>query len=178
MNLAFRIQPPRGGPFIDEGQICTPSILAGLACCNAFGGGASKSTTTSNDQRTAASEGSLAVGSGGSFSEQQGGVSGQGNKIGSTEVGAGSHITITDTSADVLKTALDKYAELSAGFGSSLNQFVSQASEDQSQKVATLLGAVDASKQSQDSATQNKNVFVVIIVAVLILVGFVAWRKS
>lgn len=142
-----------------------------------FGSESSATTNTTNlDTRTAASEGSLAVGQGGSF--QEGGVRGQGNKIGSTEVGSGSTITITDTSADVLTKALDKYAELSSGFGSSLNQFVSQASEDQAQKVSTLLNAVEKAKQSEDSAAQNRKLFLWIALAVLGFLGFVAWRKS
>ncbi len=140
-------------------------------------GSESSSSTTNVDKRTAASEGSLAVGQGGSF--QEGGISaGDANKIGTTEVGSGSTITITDVSADVLNNALDKYAELSSGFGSSLNQFVSQANEDQDKKVATLLGAVDKAKASEDAGAQNRKIFVGLAIAFLVLIGWFAWRKS
>ncbi len=152
-----------------------PAIVAGLACYNAFGGGASRSDTTSTDQRTSASEGSLAVGPAGHF--QEGGVSGQGNKIGTTEIGSGTNITITDASADLLTKALDKYAELSSGFGSSLNQFVSQASSDQDKKVATLLSAVESAKQSEDTAAQNRKLFIWIVVGVLALLAVLSFRK-
>ncbi len=179
MNIARQISAPRCSIALDDAALAcrqAPAIVASLACFNAFGGGASKSNTSSTDQRTSASEGSLAVGAGGRF--QEGGVSGQSNKIGSTEVGSGSTITITDTSAQVLTKALDKYAELSSGFGSSLNQFVSQASEDQDKKVATLLQAVESAKASEDSGAQNRKLFLYIIIGVLALLGFVSFRRS
>jgi hypothetical protein len=179
VNIAFKVCAPQACIVIDDaarGNRCRlPAIVHGLACHNMFGGGASHASTTSTDQRTAASEGSLAVGAGGSF--QEGGVRGHDNKIGSTEVGSGSTITITDTSADVLNKALDKFAELSSGYGSSLNQFVTQASDQQDQKLATLLAAVDSGKQSEDSAAQNRKLFLWIALGVLGLLAFLGWRK-
>lgn len=196
-----------------------PAIASGLVCWNMFGGGASKSNTSSQDNRVAASEGSLAVGGGGTFHEQTGGVAGNAsnigstnvsgstltskttsasegslalgenanfqeggigsaNKIGSTEVGSGSTITVTDTSADVLNKALDKYAELASGFGSSLNQFVGQQEAGQAGQLSTILASVDAAKSSQDTTTQNQKLFLYIVLAVLALLGVMAWRRK
>ena len=181
MNLAFSNPVTRICVTPLDAELCgrpLPAVALSLACHNAFGGGASKSesNTTNVDKRTAASEGSLAVGSGGSF--QEGGVRGSANKIGSTEVGSGSTITVTTADANVLNNALDQIAQLSSGYGSSLNQFVSQASADQSQKVASLLGAVSQAQQSQDSAAQNRKLFLYIALGVLALLAFLGWRKT
>lgn len=180
MNIANRICAPRLCLDEDAAAICPQparSIASDLACFNMFGGGASKSetSTSSVDQRTSASEGSLAVGPGGSF--QEGGVRGGGNRIGSTEVGSGSTITVTTADAGVLSNALDTLSQLSANYGSSLNQFVSQAQADQDNKVATLLAAADTAKQSEDSSAQNRKMFLYIALAVLALLGLLSWRK-
>jgi hypothetical protein len=92
---------------------------------------------------------------------------------------AGAHdVSITTADVDVLNKALDKYTELSAGFGSSLNQFVSQASEDQDKKVATLLTAVEQGKASEDTAAQNRKTFLYVVFAVIGLLAFLNWRKG
>lgn len=151
--------------------------------CGCIFGLCSKSTsnTTNQNQQVAASEGSLAVGAGGQYQEQ-----GSVNLTGASNLQlaptlttqGGGNITITSDNADILTKALDANAQLSSQFGSSLNQFVSQASEDQAQKVATLLAATDAAKESQSTTAQNSKTFVIIIIAVIALLGFLGLRKS
>ena len=146
-------------------------------CAGFFGIGESRSsaTTTVSEQQATASEGSLAVGAGGKFQES-GAVDltgAQVGKLGSTELTAGGDVNVTTADPEVLKTALDRYAQLSAGFGSSLNSFVSQASEDQDKKVASLLSAIEKAKESEDTGAQNRKIFLWIIAAVV--VGFIAW---
>ena len=146
-----------------------------------FGIGESHSTalTTVQEQQAKASEGSLAVGAGGKFLESGAlDISGSsGARLGTTDITSGGDVIITTSDTDVLKTALDKYAELSSGFGSSLNAFVSQASEDQDKKVATLLAAVEKSKESEDTGAQNRKLFLTIILAVIGLLGFLHFRN-
>ena len=146
----------------------------------------SSATTVNENLQTAASEGSLAVGAEGKYQETGAvDLSGASGKIGSTELGVGGNLSITSAdldvfkaASDVLKASLDKNAELSAGFGSSLNAFVSQASEDQDKKVATLITAVEKAKESEDSAAQNRKIFIWIALAVLGLIGFLGFRKN
>lgn len=140
----------------------------------------SKATTQNIQQQTAASEGSLAVGAGGKFIESGGvDVSGtQGARLGGTDLSSGGNITVNTADVDVLNNALDKYAELSAGFGSSLNQFLSTQSEDQDKKVATLLTAVQQGKESEDTAAQNRKIFIGLALAFIGLLAFLNWRKG
>lgn len=139
----------------------------------------SKSTTNAPDQRVAASEGSLAVGQGATYTEG-GGVNlagSQNAQLAPNLTAQSGDITISDTSGDVLLKALDKYAELSSSFGSSLNQFVSQSSEDQSKKVTELLAAVESAKESQDTAAQNRKIFLWIAAIAAALFAYFASKK-
>jgi len=150
-------------------------------CAGFLGIGESHSTSTTNlaEQQATASEGSLAVGAGGKFQES-GAVDLTGaqiGKLGSRDVTAGGDVSITTADPDVLKTALDRYAELSAGFGSSLNSFVSQASEDQDKKVASLLAAVEKGKESEDTGAQSRKIFLYIVAGVVALLALIAWFK-
>ena len=139
----------------------------------------STSTTQNIQQQAAASEGSLAVGAGAGYQESGAISLGEGatGKIGSTELAVGGDVTIQSSDLDVLKTALDKYAELSSGFGSSLNSFVSQASEDQDKKVATLITAVEKAKESEDTAAQNRKIFLWLALGVLAVFAFFGFRN-
>lgn len=138
----------------------------------------SSATTITENLQTAASEGSLAVGAGGSFQEAGAvDISGASGRIGSTELAVGGDVTVTSSDLKVLETALDKYAELSSGFGTSLNQFVSRVSEDQDKKVATLLAAVESAKETEDSSAQNRKIFIWIAVSVLGLFAFLGFRN-
>jgi hypothetical protein len=148
-----------------------------------FGIGESRSETLSTvtEQQATASEGSLAVGAAGKYQEQGAtDFSGGSNvsRLGSTEFSAGGNVTITTADTDVLKTALDSYAKLSAGFGSSLDSFVSKASEEQDKKIATLLTAVEKGKESEDTGAQNRKLFLWIVLAVLGVIAFLNFRKS
>jgi len=150
------------------------------ACIFGLCSKSSSSATTENiNQQVGASEGSLAVGAGGKFQETGAvDLSGATGKIGSTELAVGGDVSIQSADLEVLKTALDKYAELSSGFGSSLNSFVSQQSEDQDKKVATLITSIEKAKESEDSAAQNRKIFIWIALAVLGLIGFLGFRKN
>lgn len=165
-----------------EGECPAPRVNVAEAarCWNLFGGNSS-SKESSQNQQVAASEGSLAVGAGGKFQES-GSVdlsSSNNAQIGNTALDAGGgSITITSADASVLNNALDRISELSAGFGSSLNQFVSQASSDQANKVATLLGAADAAKQSDANVASNRNSLLAVTLAVLVLIGLLIWRRK
>lgn len=183
MNLARQpIFAPR--PCLDpaEGECLAPRVnIAEAARCWNFLGGNSTSKESSQNQQVAASEGSLAVGAGGKF-QDAGAVdlsSSNNAQIGNTALDAGGgSITITNADASVLNNALDRISELSAGFGSSLNQFVSQASSDQANKVATLLGAADAAKQSDANVASNRNSLLAVTLAVLFLIGLLIWRRK
>jgi hypothetical protein len=142
----------------------------------------SSSSTTSYQQQVGASEGSLAIGAGGKFVES-GGVSvdsGGDVRLGGqdTTLTSGGPITITTSDPELLNNALDKYAELSAGFGSSLNQFVSKASEDQDKKVATLVATIEKGKESEDTAAQNRKIFLYLALGFVALLVFFGWRKG
>lgn len=183
MNLAF--QPvhaprPRLEPAEGECQAARSSVAEASRCWN-FLGGNSSTKESSQNQQVAASEGSLAVGAGGKF-QDAGAVdlsSSNNAQVGNTSLDAGGgNITITNADASVLNNALDRISELSAGFGTSLNQFVSQASADQANKVATLLGAADAAKQSDANVAANRNSLLSITLAVLVLIGLLIWRRK
>jgi hypothetical protein len=149
------------------------------ACIFGLCSKSSSSATTENiQQQVGASEGSLAVGAAGKYQETGAvDLSGATGKIGSTELAVGGDVSIQSADLEVLKTALDKYAELSSGFGSSLNSFVSQATEDQDKKVATLITAVEKAKESEDTAAQNRKIFIYIALAVLGLFAFLGFRN-
>jgi hypothetical protein len=143
-----------------------------------------KTTTTSNltqEQQVAASQGSLAVGSGAKY--QEGGavdLSGASNLqlAPSLSTTGGGNITVTTSDTDVLTKALDAYQQLSAGYGSSLNQFVSQAQQGEAQKLQTSLDAISAAKESQDTAAANRKVFLYIAAIVAALVALFIYRKK
>lgn len=139
----------------------------------------SSASTSSNQQQTAASEGSLAVGAGGKFQESGSvDIGGSGNQLAPTLTASGGNINITSSDADILGKALDANTQLSAGFGSSLNQFVSQQSEDQDKKIASLVSAIEKGKESESTTAANQKTFVLIVLAVLALVGFLGFRRS
>jgi hypothetical protein len=150
------------------------------ACIFGLCSKSSSSATTENiSQQVAASEGSLSVGAAGKYQETGAvDLSGATGKIGSTELAVGGDLSIQSSDLEVLKTALDKYAELSSGFGTSLNSFVSQQSEDQDKKVASLITSIEKAKESEDSAAQNRKIFIWIAVAVLGLIGVLGFRKT
>lgn len=185
MNLALYQRPCWRGtrPQEPEGHTRhTPTVAAALACHNAFGGGSSKQSTKTQQQQVAASEGSLAVGAGGKFTEagatDLSNASNVGNTSNSGNLSNTGSITVTSADADVLNKALDSIAGLSAGFGSSLNQFVSQTQSDQDKKVATLLSAVDAAKQAQGSSFDVQKVFLYVAGGLVVVLVVFALRKK
>lgn len=139
----------------------------------------SSATTENIQQQVGASEGSLAIGVGAKYQETGAvDLSGATGKIGSTELAVGGDVSIQSADVEVLKNALDKYAELSSGFGSSLNSFISKASEDQDKKVASLVTTIEKARESEDSAAQNRKIFVWIALAVLGLFAFLGYRRT
>ena len=100
------------------------------------------------------------------------------SNVGNTDFSGAQDVSITTSDPEVLNKALDKISELSAGFGSSLNQFVSGAAEDQSKKVSELFGLVEQGKESQDTAAQNRKIFVTLALAILALIAFLRFRKN
>jgi hypothetical protein len=181
VNLARQF-PDSVGSHLTEFQPSSPSlaIVAGVCPSNAFGGGSSKSATTTTDAKTAASEGSLAVGSGGKFVEGTD-LSGTGTvTITATDSGAvaGALKAITDANTGALKTVGD--------VNTALTDFVNQ----ENTAAVTRQGSLDdllkqvldkLTAQATGTATGFQSLLISPLfwlgMAGLAVVGVFVWRK-
>jgi len=168
------------------------SLAAILATSmNMFGGGSSKSTQSSQNQQTAASEGSLAVGAGGKFLESGSiDLSGSNNPELGPKLNAGGDISITSSDPDVLKAALKVYddqatkaleanRDLSLSSTTAFSSFAKQLEGEKSQDLATLLTSLGDLKQSTDEQAQQRKTFLYLVLGILGLLAlvFVPWDK-
>lgn len=194
MNLALHIPARRTRPAallsdadLGNGSRNRPKLADSLACYGSgfFGIGGSDSQTqtsslTSNiDQRVAASEGSLAVGKGATYTEA-GGLNLAGASDTNIEAGervnAGGDINVNDS--DVLKTALAAYNEQSQSNVSAFSSFAKQLEEQKAADLATALGAIGQLKQDADEQAQSRKTFTWLAVAVLAVIAllFFPWK--
>jgi hypothetical protein len=185
MNLARQL--PGQSLFRD-----TQRIVDGVCLLNAFGGGSSKSSQTSFDQRTAASEGSLAVGAGGKFLESDSlDISGStGAELGTTHLNAGGDVNVTTSDPDVLKEALRVYddlasksteanRDLSLSTTTAFSSYAKQLQDEKSNDLETVLASLGDLEQTTDEQAQQRKTFLYLVLGVLALLAllFAPWNK-
>src|SRR5438445_148675 len=143
------------------------SLLGGGGSGGTFGTGGSESTTQTADQKTAASEGSLAVGAGGKFLE-------------GTDLSGASNITITQVPDAAANQTIN---DLAAG----LTSFLQKSNENAltSQKTSDELLKEVLSKLTQQSTAQQTGFQSLLIsplfwlgIAGLAVLGIFLWRKK
>lgn len=182
MNLAHSFAPQILRPFDStEGASHDPKILPALHCENAFGGGSSKESTSQTNQQVAASEGSLAVGAGSKYQESGSvDLAGASNLqlAPSLKTEGGGNITITTADANILSQALDSISQLSAGYGSSLNQFITANEQQKQSDVTQALDAISAGKESADTAAQNRKIFLYLAGGLAALIALWIWLRG
>jgi hypothetical protein len=162
----------------DEAR-CSPqsAIVAGVCPLNPFGGGgkasgldaSSASSTATSDEKTTASEGSLAVGPGGQFIE------------GPSFQGAGT-VTITGTDSGAVAGALQTVGDVNTA----LTNFVNEANtaavtrqgslDDLLKEVLTKLAAEDTAEKTGFQSLLISPLFW-LGMAGLAVVGVFVWRK-
>ncbi len=164
----------------DGVSLWTPAPFDAVRCYQAFGGSRSESRTTAQDLRTAASEGSVAIGAEGRLVEGLD-VSGPGAKVGSTEISGGGDVTVTTADPELLIKALEAYRDISLGTTSQFSTFAEQTHKQQAQDLATLLGALGQLETQTDEKTQEKRTIIYVVFGLLALLGVIFWpffRKS
>jgi hypothetical protein len=158
------------------------AIVSAVCPLNAFGGGSSKSTTSTTDDKVSASEGSLAVGGGGKFTEGTD-LSGASN----------TNITVSSTDAGAVAAALKAISDTSTGalqkvgdVNTALTDFVNQentAAVTRQGSLDDLLKQVLDKIQSQQNAQATGFSSLLISplfwlgIAGLFVVGIFVWRK-
>lgn len=191
MNLTFQIPDCRHVflPPVQDGLPARRCTIGDAACCGGIFSQDKQVTNTLNeDARTAASEGSIAVGQSGKYIEAGGtDVAGSsGNRFGTTELTAGSDVNISTADPEVLKaalatygelgmTALQQYGDLSRSDTSAFSSFAKQTHEQQSGDLATLLSSLGQLQQATDAEQQQKKFTLYTVLAVLSLVGLLGW---
>ena len=139
----------------------------------AFGGGSSKSSTSSTDARTAASEGSIAVGQQGKFIESGGvDLSGAGGaRLGTTEISGGGDITIETADAGVLTDALGKVSELSGKFQQTLGEYAKETNISQADNLEKILQSFNQLQKEADKEGKQNRVILYIVLGLFGLLG-------
>lgn len=188
MNLAFHI--PADIPadqrlgIADDAALANerkmPAMAESLACHflgGLFGGGggnsgidtSSKATTSSVDEKTTASEGSLAVGPGGKFLE-------------GTDLSGASHFTLTTTDSGAVAGALQTVGDVNTA----LSNFVNDANAAATTRQGSLDDLLkDVLSKLAEKDTEEKTGFQNLLISPLfwlgmtglVVLGIFLWRK-
>jgi len=181
VNLALQIPRQNLGLEADDAALAnackTPAIASALAWHNPFGGGkssgldaSSAATTQTSDTRTAASEGSLAVGSGGKFLE-------------GTDLSGAKDVTITTTDSGAVAGALQTVGDVNKALSNFVNDANSAAITRQ-KNVDELLNDVLTKLSEQSTARETGFASLLIsplfwlVMAGLGVLGIFLWRKA
>ena len=145
--------------------------------CGGFIFGGSKASTSTTDARTAASEGSIAVGQSAKYLEAGGlDVSGSsGAKIGTTDVIG--DVSITTADPLLFQKAIDAYRDISLGTTSQFSSFAKAQHEQQAEDLATLLGSLGKLESQTDDESKEQRTILYIVLGLLALLGVVFWPR-
>ena len=144
--------------------------------CAGFLFTSSKSTTQNIDERTAASEGSLAVGPGAKYMESGSlDLSGSANAELGPKLSAGGDLSITSSDPGVISRALEQIGDLSRSQTSAFSSYAKQLQEEKAGDLATLLTALGQLEQQTGQEAQQKKFTLSVVLAVLALLGVLGW---
>jgi len=157
---------------------------------------ATQSTQTASDQgRLIAGKGTiytesgaLSVARGGSYSEGLNLADAKGdNRIGSTEIGG--NVSIMNSDAELLTTALntvgslsksslDSVGQLAGQFSGSLGDFAMQTQEGQASQLKTLLGALGQLKDETSTDGARDRTILFLVLGLLAVVAFIFFPRK
>ena len=154
-------------------------LFFAVTSCMLFNFGGPKTSTSTTDARTAASEGSIAVGQGGKYLEAAGvDVSGSsGARLGTTEVSGGGDVSITTADPGVLTDALARVSDLSGEFQQTLGDYAKESHIAESDNLTRTLKALGQLQEKTDKEGKQQKFILYLVLALLALLGVIFWPR-